>query len=583
MPDTRVCYKQSKSMKKTLFLIISLVASIATGGAQYKEGYYDAMNGKKKEQLKSAIKTCVSTHTRLEYYPLPNNWRYTDVYPELYNGAVRWWEMYSNNIYLINPGQSPTSSFSANKMQREHSVPKSWWKFNNDVEYTPAYTDLMNLLPSDGTCNQAKSNYPFGVVEPGRVTFDNGSAKVGVPAVGQGGGAALVFEPADEYKGDFARGIFYMACVYDDLPWVTSYVYNMFQQNSWPTLKGWAYSTLLEWHRNDPVSQKEIDRNNAVESQQGNRNPFIDFPNLAEYVWGSSTDRVFYISDQGEAQTPIPDASYITEPVNNEALDFGQCAVGGAQTVYLEIHGMITSTLSVSLSGTDRAMFKLGATTVSPYQLNHTKVFLLPITFSPATKGEKTANLLLYDGGLQGSIKVLLRGEGCEVPTLSRLTAYEATEVTAESYTANWSVAPEVVDYYVVTRTINGEDGVETETLESDTNSLKIMRANNAPEAYSVQSSRLGYLSEASNTITVAPDAGIFTIEASAPIGVETDADGFVLVGGCESADVAVYDVQGRLIYMKGALIPGEHVSLPSGLYIMTSSFLNRPFKIIIP
>lgn len=570
-------------MKKTFTLFISLLLGFSFGHAQYRDGYYDAMNGKKKEALKQAAKQCVQNHTRLEYYPLPNNWRYTDTYPELYNGSVRWWEMYSNNIYLILTGQSPTSSFSANKMQREHSVPKSWWKYMNDVEYTPAYTDLWNLYPSDGTCNQAKSNYPFGDVDPSRVTFDNGSAKVGTPAPGQGGSAALVFEPADEYKGDFARTIFYMATVYDALPWVTSYSYNMFQQNEWPTLKTWAYETLLTWHRNDPVSQKEIDRNNAVESQQGNRNPFIDFPNLAEYIWGSATSEVFYIADQDGAQTPIPDASFITQPVNNEALDFGQVAQGGSQTFFLEIHGMLTENLSISLSGTDRSMFSLGANTVSPAQLNMTQTFLVPVTFSPTSTGKKTANLVLYDGGLSGSIRVQLVGEGCEVPVLSRLTAYEATDVTESSYKATWSAAPQVVDYYVVHRTIYSPEGTDTQELESSETSLVIMRAENVQETYSVSSSRLGFMSEASNTISVAPYSGIFTPEAASPIGVETDAGGFVLIGGCDSVDVVVYDVQGRLVYRNGALVPGEHVALPSGLYLLGSSFLNRPFKILIP
>ena len=102
-------------------------------------------------------------------------------------------------------------------------------------------------------------------------------------------------------------------------------------------------------------------------------------------------------------------------------------------------------------------------------------------------------------------------------------------------------------------------------------------------ESYSVSSSRLGYRSEASNTITVAPYAGLFTIDALYPIGVETDATGFVVVGGCESLDMAVYDLQGRLYHAESNHIPGTHVSLPSGIYIMTSSFLNVPFKIIIP
>ena len=552
-------------MKKYLILIISLIAGVAISDAQYKEGYYDAMNGKKKEQLKAAVKTCVQNHTRLEYYDLPNNWRYTDTYPDLYDGNLRWWEMYSNNIYLIYSNQSPKSSFSANKMQREHSVPKSWWKYNNDVEYTPAYTDLMNLLPSDGECNQAKSNYPFGVVADGRATYNNGSAKVGVPAAGQGGGAAFVFEPADEYKGDFARGIFYMACVYDDLPWVTSYVYNMFQQNSYPTLKSWAYSTLLEWHRNDPVSQKEINRNNAVEGQQGNRNPFIDFPNLAEYIWGSSTDVAFFIADQGDAQTPVPDKSYITEPVNGEALDFGECAVGGSQVSYLEVKGMITSSLSISISGTDKSMFTPGAKTITTSQLNQTKTYLFPITFTPTSTGDKTANLLIYDGGLDTEIVVTLRGKGAEMPTLTQLTAYEPTDVTEESYVAHWGPAPEVIDYYVVTRKIYMADGVETETLECNENSMKMIRQGDVMESYSVQSSRLGYLSTASNTITVAPWAGIFSVSSDCPFEVQTDRQGFMLAGGIDSIDVTVYDIQGRTVYSAASLAPGVRISLPSG------------------
>ena len=571
-------------MKKYPFIIAVafLFSSLAAFG-QYKDGYYNAMNGKKKEELKQAAKQCVQNHTRLDYYGLPANWRYTDTYPEKYNGSIRWWEMYSNNIYLITGNQSPNSSFSANKMQREHSVPKSWWKKNNDVEYTPAYTDLWNLYPSDGTCNQAKSNYPFGNVEEGKATFDNGSALVGKPAAGQGGGASSVFEPADEYKGDFARSIFYMATVYDDLPWVTSYQYNMFLQNTYPTLKPWAYETLLAWHRSDPVSQKEIDRNNAVETQQGNRNPFIDFPNLAEFIWGNATDQVFYLSEQGETQTPVPDESYIEYPENNEYLDLGQCAVGGSAISYIEIQGMIKETLSISISGADRSMFSLGATTVTPSELNHTKTYLLPVTFTPTSTGLKTANLLLYDGGLQGSTKVILRGEGAEMPVLSRLTAYEATDVTEYSYTANWSLAPEVVDYYVVNRTIMGSEGIETETLESDVNSLQIMRAENVRETYTVQSSRLGYLSEASNTIEVAEGTGIFRVDAEAPFEVETTYGAFSLISYADGIDVAVYDLSGRLVYANPSLAPGQAVYLPSGLYILMSRSLNIPYKVLVP
>ena len=98
-----------------------------------------------------------------------------------------------------------------------------------------------------------------------------------------------------------------------------------------------------------------------------------------------------------------------------------------------------------------------------------------------------------------------------------------------------------------------------------------------------MQSSRLGYLSEASNSITVAPYAGIFTIDAECPFGVETDFDGFVITGGNASIDVTVYDLSGRVVFSSPSLDTGRHVSLPSGIYLLKSTLLNRPFKILIP
>lgn len=184
---------------KKLFISLLFLAGILSVQAQYKAGYYDKMDGKKREELKTAAKECIAAHTRLGYSALPAYWEYTDIYPDLYNGSQRWWDMYSNNIYLIRGNQTPNSSFSANRMQREHSVPKSWWKKNGDVEYTPAYTDLWNLYPSDGPANQAKSNYPFGITDA--PSYNNGLSKVGPAKTGYGGGAGKVFEPGDEYKG----------------------------------------------------------------------------------------------------------------------------------------------------------------------------------------------------------------------------------------------------------------------------------------------------------------------------------------------------------------------------------------------
>jgi hypothetical protein len=104
-----------------------------------------------------------------------------------------------------------------------------------------------------------------------------------------------VFEPTDEYKGDFARVYMYMVTCYEDLSsrWTSAGRSSMLQNNTYPTLNVYAVNLLLEWHRNDPVSQKELDRNDVVQKIQKNRNPFIDMPELAEYIWGTKMAEIF--------------------------------------------------------------------------------------------------------------------------------------------------------------------------------------------------------------------------------------------------------------------------------------------------
>lgn len=94
----------------------------------------------------------------------------------------------------------------------------------------------------------------------------------------------LVFEPRNEYKGDLARNYFYMATRYFN------------EDNGWPgsamatgsQMKPWAIAMLRIWAQNDPVSAKEIARNNAVYAIQKNRNPFIDHPEYASAIWGTN-------------------------------------------------------------------------------------------------------------------------------------------------------------------------------------------------------------------------------------------------------------------------------------------------------
>lgn len=569
-------------MKKYyLFLLLSLCLA-GSASAEYKAGYYDRMDGKSAAALKAAAKECVRAHQTLVYTDLPNYWQYSDVYPELVDGCKRWWDMYSDAVYLIRKGQSGKSSFSANRMQREHSVPKSWWKQGGSVEYTPAYSDMWNLYPSDGAANQAKLNYPLGLTAS--TSFDNGVTKVGWAQTGYGGGSANVFEPADEYKGDFARAYMYVATVYDDINWVINYMY---RKESYPTLVPWAREMLLQWCRMDPVDQKEIDRNNVVEQYQGNRNPFVDFPNLAEYIWGTRTTEIFYIKDQegSDPTPPITGDPEITQPVTGEALDFGQVAVGRSETRVLQIVGKnLTSSLTVRVIGTDRALFAVEATSIPAATINQNQGYLLNITYSPTATGSHKAAVTLSDGGIEGSIKVDLQGEALDAPQMTALTALEPSDLTETSYTARWNAPSngEIADYYVLTRTRLNGDNQETETYETGETSYTLTdRLPGVAETYYVQYSRLGILSPVSNEIYVAAGSSVEEVWQTAPVRVFPTEAGFIVRVPGEATPMHVYDVKGTEVMVVAAPEDGSEFNLPQGIYVVSAEGM-RPVKVVV-
>ena len=165
---------------------------------------------------------------------------------------------------------------------REHSFPKSWF---NDA--TPMYSDLFHLYPTDGKVNGMRNNYPYGVVGVPTYTSSNGSKLGNCVYPGYTG---TVFEPINEYKGDLARTYFYMATCYENL--IAGWQANDLNGNAvlngtaHPAFETWFLNMLGEWSTADPVSQKEIDRNNAIYAIQGNRNPYIDHPEYIFSVWG---------------------------------------------------------------------------------------------------------------------------------------------------------------------------------------------------------------------------------------------------------------------------------------------------------
>jgi len=209
-------------------------------------------------------------------------------------------DMYSNNHRYFDP-EKPTAS--VKDFDIEHMLPKSWW--GGDVN--PAYCDIYHLVPGDASANRSKSNHAPGI--PADSSFNNGSFVTGRDTIH---GLTRVFCPADEYKGDFARAYFYIATCYgDSLTWITTGEPGIAMTNdSWEEFRPWLRDLLLDWHRMDPVSKKELDRAIEVNKIQGNRNPFIDYPDLAEYIWGEKkgTPVDFYTLEQSYGD-PYDDGS----------------------------------------------------------------------------------------------------------------------------------------------------------------------------------------------------------------------------------------------------------------------------------
>ncbi|MDR1984758.1 MAG: endonuclease [Prevotellaceae bacterium] len=264
-------------IKKILNIFVALLVSF-TLTAQAPATYYDNAEGKSGAELKTALYNIIKNHTELSYNYLWTAFRTTDAKA---NGKV--WDMYANTNYTFGDDQGASYNAEGQTYNREHSFPKSWFK-----EGTPMYTDLFHLYPVDGYVNSQRSNYPYGNVQNVYYTSSNGS-KVGSPNTANFSESSRVFEPIDEYKGDFARTYFYMATCYEDkiAGWRgnNAATRDILDGTSYPGFKSWYIDLLIEWHKADPVSEKEINRNNAAYQHQGNRNPYIDRPEWVECVW----------------------------------------------------------------------------------------------------------------------------------------------------------------------------------------------------------------------------------------------------------------------------------------------------------
>lgn len=299
-------------------------ANVVIGEAAIPDHYYDAVDTKKNaDNILDALCDIIDNHTVISYSGLEPYYEKTDFY------ADTLWDMYSTCRFTMAHANVPQKAV-CDGWNKEHVVCQSW------LGSGPMVSDLFNVYPTDARINNLRSNYPYGVVSSfsgfSKDPDHHGLGKLGTSTTS---GIGTCYEPDDRYKGDFARTYFYMVARYRNNTLNNGNGSKMF--TSKPTnLTDYSLSFLLEWHRQDPVSQKEIDRNQAVYTIQHNRNPFIDYPELVEYIWGNRVGQTIDLVSmtptcEGGGYDPAKETKYgVTWSVCGERLYIDSVVAGCA-------------------------------------------------------------------------------------------------------------------------------------------------------------------------------------------------------------------------------------------------------------
>lgn len=394
---------------KVLLLLITFCSSLLA-----QEQYYRKAEGLRGTQLKEALHDLIQPSYVLAYGGgVGKTWTgfwYTD---QMENMQVR--DRYSNVVRYLNPDMSAVSN-----MNIEHIWANSWWGHikNN------AYCDLFNLYPADATANGRKSNNPIGIVD-GTVSYTNGVTKVGKSSSYRADSLITAWEPADQWKGDFARTYFYMATCYSHMTslWTTTEGLLTVDPNSPLLMRPWVYNLMLEWAEADPLDEIEQQRCDAIYEIQGNRNPFVDYPELCYYIWGNKSDEQFYCSEEHGAEIFVPAAS--------EEIDFGLHPLSRPFSAKVQVRGRGLNE-GASLAVTDE-YFTLDKATLSADEIHEGTDVSISVT--PTEEGTYTTMLLLEGSGY-------VQQTPLTVSFVDGIPAYPATDivcaVSSRRFNANW-------------------------------------------------------------------------------------------------------------------------------------------------
>lgn len=392
-----------------------------TAGAAMAEipaGYYDSCEGKTGQALLQALYQKISSHTNVGYDGLWTLYKTSDVYDD---GKI--WDIYTTKHW--NPGTEQCGNVSSSIggcYNREHSLPKSWWGGGKEDQYSDAF----HLYPTDGQVNSQRSNWPYGECANGTTKPSNGSIR----ALGKLGSSTFsgysgtVFEPDDQYKGDLARSYFYMVTCYNDRVsgWIKGNGNQMFAGNNFPVFKTWAINMLLKWTRQDGVSEKERNRQEAIYNKQKNRNPFIDYPELAEYIWGDKVGQAWYPGASSEEAD-------ILQPVQNVTIDMGVAAVNLDKTCDIVIKTKNVQD-NVYLSIYDQK----GALSIDTYMITAAQAnagYTLTITCNGSVAGTVQGTLSVSADDMEREVDVT-----CSV--VDGLPVYDATNISSDEFTVRW-------------------------------------------------------------------------------------------------------------------------------------------------
>lgn len=305
-------------MRISFYTILTAFSFYISLHAQIPDGYYNSAENKSEQALRSALHNIIDDHNEFPYTSSS-----TDTWDILQESDVD--PLNSNNVILIYTGESvngPQEYNGGGGWNREHVWAKSRGDFGTA---TGEGTDVHNLRASNIQVNSTRLNYSFDDCTSNSCNqnYENSYSS-----------SALVFEPRDEDKGDVARIIFYMDVRYEgdsgeqDLEMTEQ----ILSTSSKLPLHG-VRSTLLEWHELDPVNDFERNRNDVIYSYQGNRNPFIDHPELVDYIWGEQ-QQAAWNSSLSNATVQTDFELFIPNPVQTNYVDIPPNINASSITLY---------------------------------------------------------------------------------------------------------------------------------------------------------------------------------------------------------------------------------------------------------